>query len=85
MRNRVAELREQRGWTQVELADLIGVTTQTVNAIEQNLYTPTLLLAFDIAEALNTNIAEVFPPELRRLPLDQSSRKPWYHRLLSLR
>jgi putative transcriptional regulator len=85
MRHRVAVLREQKGSTQVELADPIGVATPTVNAIERNLYTPSLLLAFDIAEALNTNIAEVFPPGLRRLPLEQSSPKPWYHRLLSLR
>jgi len=85
MRKRVAVPREQKGWTQVEVTDLIGVTTPTLNAIERNLYTPSLLLAFGIAEALNTNVAEVFPPKLRRLPREQWSRKPWYHRLFSLR
>jgi len=59
--NCVRELREKRGGiTQQELADLVGVTRQTVIAIEGNKYSPSLEVAFMIAQALRAPIEEVF-------------------------
>lgn len=48
------------GITQQQLADLVGVTRQTVNAIEANKYSPSLEVAFLIARALNVQIGEIF-------------------------
>ena len=58
--NTLRELREKRGITQQELADLVGVTRQTVIAIEGNKYSPSLEVAFMIAQALRARIEEVF-------------------------
>ena len=49
--------------TQAELADRVGVTRQTINAIEQGKYSPSLEVAFLIAAALNTPLQEVFDYE----------------------
>jgi putative transcriptional regulator len=46
--------------TQQELADKLGVSRQTINAIEAGKYSPTLELAFKIAEVFNVNLSEVF-------------------------
>ena len=51
MRNRVRELRTERGWSQTELGERLGVSRQTVNAIENERYDPSLPLAFLIAKA----------------------------------
>lgn len=59
--NRVRELREQHGsMTQAELGELIGVTRQTVAAIEKRQYAPSLESAFRIARAFGVPIDEVF-------------------------
>ena len=59
--NRVRELREQHGsMTQAELGDAIGVTRQTVNAIEQNRYSPSLESAFRIARLFGVGLEDVF-------------------------
>ncbi len=59
--NRVRELREQHAaMTQAELGELIGVTRQTVIAIEQGRYSPSLESAFRIANAFGVEISEVF-------------------------
>jgi putative transcriptional regulator len=59
--NRIRALRFARGeMTQAELADLIGVTRQTVIAIEQGRYSPSLEMAFQIAHAFKVPIDEVF-------------------------
>ena len=84
MKNNVAEARARKGWTRVDLANTVNVTTATINAVEHGRYDPTLILAYDIAEALGTNIAEVFPPEFRRPAKESPSQKPWYLRLFSL-
>ena len=84
MKNNVAEALARKGWTQVDLANTVNVTTGTINAAEHGRYDPTLILAYDIAEALGTNIAEVFPPEFRRPAKESLSQKPWYLRLFSL-
>ena len=59
--NRVRELREQHGaMTQVELGDAIGVTRQTIIAIEQNRYSPSLESAFRIARLFGVGLEDVF-------------------------
>lgn len=59
--NRVRSLRFEHGeMTQVALAELIGVTRQTVIAIEQERYSPTLELAFQIAHVFGVSLNEVF-------------------------
>ena len=59
--NHIRRLRFEHGeMTQGALADKIGVTRQTVNAIEQNKYSPSLETAFRIAEVFGVGIGEVF-------------------------
>ena len=59
--NRIRELRELHGpMTQQDLADAIGVSRQTVNAIELGKYSPTLEAAFKIARALDVPLEKVF-------------------------
>ncbi len=59
--NDIRRLRFDRGeMTQAELADLIGVTRQTVIAIEQGRYSPTLEMAFRIARAMGVALDDVF-------------------------
>ena len=58
--NRIRALREAAGITQAELARLIGVTRQTVIAIEQERYSPTLELAFQIARVFDLSLDDVF-------------------------
>lgn len=61
IRNNIRTLRFLRGeMTQQELADRIGVTRQTVVAIEKARYSPTLELAFQIAEVFGVGLGEVF-------------------------
>lgn len=60
MRNRLRVLRAERGWSQAELADRLGVSRQTVNAIENERYDPSLPLAFEISRVFQTPIPEVF-------------------------
>jgi putative transcriptional regulator len=59
--NSIRELREQhRGMTQQELAERVGVTRQTVNAIEGNKYSPSLEVAFRIADVFGVPLERVF-------------------------
>ncbi|MDI3474453.1 MAG: putative transcriptional regulator [Thermococcaceae archaeon] len=60
MKNRLRELREERGLTQEELAKALGVTRQTIIAIEKGRYDPSLRLAFKIAKFFNVNIEDIF-------------------------
>ena len=64
MRNRVRELRGQRGWSQAELAERLDVSRQTVNAIETGKYDPSLPLAFSLARLFGKRIEELFEPEV---------------------
>ena len=81
MKNRLTTLREKVGWTPVELANSVGVTRATITAIENGSYDPSLFLAYDIAEALNANVTEIFPPASRRERLEGVAARPWYVRL----
>lgn len=60
IRNRIRELRTARGLSQGELADEVGATRQTINAIEQEKYAPSLELAFRIAEAFGVAFEQVW-------------------------
>jgi putative transcriptional regulator len=66
MKNHVRELRAEARWTQGELAARLGVSRQTVNAIETEKYDPSLPLAFRIAALFDRAIEDVFEPEGRR-------------------
>ena len=63
MKNRLRVLRAERRWTQAELAVRLGVSRQTVNAIETQKYDPSLALAFKIAEVFDDSIEGLFEPE----------------------
>ena len=60
MRNNIKELRKDKKISQAELADLCKVTRQTINAIENDKYDPSLQLAFDLAKHLNTTVGKLF-------------------------
>jgi len=60
MLSRVRELREHRNWSQGELAERLEVSRQTVNAIENGRYDPSLPLAFDIAEVFGMPLESLF-------------------------
>lgn len=63
MRNKLSELRSDRGWSQGALAKHLGVSRQSVNAIENGKYDPSLPLAFKIAELFELRIEDIFRPE----------------------
>ena len=58
--NRIKVLRAERDWTQADLADRVGISRQAVISIEKYKYTPSLELAFKIAEAFGVSIDHVF-------------------------
>ena len=61
IRNRIRSLRETAdGMTQQELADAVGITRQTVNAIEANKYSPSLEVAFEISRVFKVPLEHVF-------------------------
>jgi putative transcriptional regulator len=60
VKNRLRDLRAERGWSQADLAEKLDVSRQTVNAIETEKYDPSLPLAFKIAELFGMRIEEVF-------------------------
>jgi putative transcriptional regulator len=63
MRNRLKVLRAERDWSQAVLAERLGVSRQTVNAIETDKYDPSLPLAFGIARLFGQRIEEIFQPD----------------------
>jgi putative transcriptional regulator len=60
VKNSVRELRTQLDWTQADLADRLGVSRQTVNAIETEKYDPSLPLALKIAKTFRKPVEEIF-------------------------
>ena len=60
IRNRIKVLRAERDWTQADLADRTGISRQAVISIEKYKYTPSLELAFKIADVFGVSINEVF-------------------------
>ena len=63
MKNRLRVLRAERDWSQAELAARLSVSRQTVNAIENGRYDPSLPLAFAIARVFSLTIEDVFTPD----------------------
>jgi putative transcriptional regulator len=63
MKNTLKVLRAERDWSQAILADKVGVSRQTINAIETGKYDPSLPLAFKLAKLFNLTIEEVFDPQ----------------------
>src|SRR2546422_228767 len=63
IKNRLRVLRAERDWSQGELADNLDVSRQTVNALENEKYDPSLPLAFRIASLFGKRIEEIFEPE----------------------
>ena len=62
MKNKLRVLRAEREWSQALLAEKLGVSRQTVNAIETGRYDPSLPLAFDLARLFEMRIEEIFEP-----------------------
>ncbi|OIN65754.1 transcriptional regulator [Exiguobacterium sp. KRL4] len=58
--NRVKSLRSSNGWTQEQFAQMIGVTRQTIISLEKGSYTPSLLLAMQIAHVFERPIESIF-------------------------
>lgn len=63
MTNRLRLLRAERNWSQAELAERLGVSRQTINAIETQRYDPSLPLAFSLARLFGVAIEQIFEPE----------------------
>ncbi len=63
MKNRLRVLRAEREWSQADLAENLGASRQTVNAIETGRYDPSLPLAFKIARLFQMRIEDVFTDE----------------------
>jgi putative transcriptional regulator len=61
--NRVRELRSERGWTQQQLAEAVGVSRQSINSIERNRYVPSLPLALTFARVFGCATEAVFTLE----------------------
>ena len=62
MTNRLRVLRAEHRWSQADVAEKLGVSRQTVNAIETGKYDPSLPLAFAIAHLFDLRIEDVFSP-----------------------
>jgi putative transcriptional regulator len=60
MKNKLRELRATRDWSQSDLAEELGVSRQTVNAIETEKYDPSLPLAFKVARVFKMKIEDIF-------------------------
>ena len=63
MKNRLRELRAEREWSQGALAEQLGVSRQTINAIETGKYDPSLPLAFKISLLFKQPLERIFVPE----------------------
>ncbi len=60
MKNELRVLRAQRNWSQADLAERLGISRQSVNAIETGKYDPSLPLAFKLARVFDTTIEAIF-------------------------
>jgi putative transcriptional regulator len=63
VKNRLKVLRAERDWSQALLAEKLGVSRQTINALETGKYDPSLELAFKIAHLFEMQIEEIFQPQ----------------------
>jgi putative transcriptional regulator len=60
VKNRIADLRSERSWTQADVAVKVGVSRQTINAIETGKFDPSLPVAFRLARVFDLRIDELF-------------------------
>lgn len=60
MKNEVSQLRTERGWTQADLASILGVSRQTINSIETGKYDPSLPLAIRLARLFGRPVETIF-------------------------
>lgn len=60
MKNRLEEIRKNRGITQEELANILEVSRQTIGSLENGRYNPSIILAFKIAKFFNLTIEDIF-------------------------
>lgn len=65
MINSLRILRKKRKITQEQLADLVGVSRQSINAIERGKYTPSTILSLKISEIFNTSVNKIFELEAK--------------------
>jgi putative transcriptional regulator len=63
VKNRIADLRSERSWTQADVAVKVGVSRQTINAIETGKFDPSLPVAFRLARVFDLRIEELFLDE----------------------
>lgn len=63
MKSTLKILRAERDWSQAQLAEALGVSRQTINAIETGRYDPSLPLAFKMAQLFQCSIEEIFTPD----------------------
>lgn len=63
MKNRLREFRTEQSWSQAKLAEELGVSRQTINAIETGKYDPSLPLAFKLARIFEKPIEQLFVPD----------------------
>jgi putative transcriptional regulator len=66
LKNRVRQLRMERGWTQQELADAVGVSRQSINSIECERYVPSLPLALTFARVFKRSTDDIFSLERKK-------------------
>ena len=60
LRNRLHELRAERGLTQAALAELVGVSRKTINTVENGVFVPSTVLALKLARALGRPVEQIF-------------------------
>ena len=72
--NRVKQRRHQKGWTQQQLADAVGVSRQSINSIECNRYVPSLPLALAFARVFECTTDEIFTLEMPRGDSESAGR-----------
>ena len=60
MKNRIADLRAERSWTQADLAQRVGVSRQSINSIETGKFDPSLPVAFRLAALFDLTIEDIF-------------------------
>ncbi len=63
MHNQLRNLRAERGWSQAALAEKVGVSRQTINAIEVGKFDPSLPLVFNLAKLFGQSIEDIFDPD----------------------
>jgi putative transcriptional regulator len=82
LQNRIKVLRAENAWSQARLAEELGVSRQTINAVETGKYDPSLTLAFDLARVFGKKIEDIFTPDAnaperarkeKRLAIDASA------------